>query len=412
MKVVHLIPSLKNVDSSAFLRYKVELIKSMSDEAEVTVLTSDRSKVSLGNARIEIYSPAMFVAGRSRKLNTLLADFNPDLVHIHAKFGMSAYILFRICRRRHIPVIVSADRQFEPWHAVTIRQKLLRGVNMSLMRPMFTCSTVLHSACRQEYDNLLKAGGCPLRHRPLNARTAEIDAFTITGTTTVSDMLVAMMALYRKAVDTYPFSRMSRDELDVEDKLIFRGVTDGRIAPPADGLAAIAGRLDGKAWRRISLHASDEGVTGLLLAGIRAAGLSAKIVDAASVSRFSTQRPAAECGMQRASRLIRRLEALGIGDGVERDVCASLITVAVKCRYASVRRSDFVKLYQTLRFNNYDEGRVAEAIAHTGLSKQCARLLCILGERYGLTEGYMYTLPLADEGTEKLRKKLFKSGIQ
>lgn len=412
MKVIHYIPNMKAIESSAFLRYKVDLLRLMSAQVEIMVLTSAKCSLQLGNSHVETFQPLSTVLGAGRRFKSLLTEFNPDVVHIHSEYDLSAYILFRLCRCFHIPVVISTDRCLEPWHAATFSQKLSRGLLMTLKRPMLTSSMTLHAACQQEYDNLNMSGGSQFRRRPLNARTVRIDAFTIVGTTTAEDMLDAMMTLYRKVVDTSPFYRMSNDESAVEDWLIFKGATSGRIDVSADDRRDILSRLDDKAWRRIFIHAGDEGVTGWLLAGIKSLGLDVKVVDPTSVSRFSLRRPVSASESGRIKRFMQRLKSYGLDSGIEYDVCAALVTTAVKCRYASVRRSDFVSLYLTLRFNDYDEERVSGVMARLGLSKPAARLLCILGERYGLTEGFMYTTPLDDKGTETLRKKLFKSEIQ
>lgn len=411
MRVIHYIPSLRAVEGSAFLSYKIDLLRQMSSRADVMVVTSVKGCVQLGNASLEVFPPFSTIWRVRKRFKTLLTKFNPDVVHIHAEFGMSAYILFKQCRRLHIPVVISTDRRLEPWHAATLRQKLSRTVLITMKRSMLTDSMVLHAACQQEYDNLNVSGGYPLRRKPLNVRTVRIDAFTIVGTTTTEVMLSSMITLYRKAVDTSPFHRMNNDELSAEDWLIFKGATSGHIDVSADDRMDILSCLDGKAWHRIFLHAGDEGVTGWLLAGIKSLGLDVKVVDPTSVSRFSLRRPVSASVSGRIKRFMRRLKSYGLS-GNEYNVCAAIISTAVKCRYVCVRRSDFVSLYQTLRFSNYDENSVACVMARLGLSRQAARLLCILGERYGLTEGFMFTTPLDDKGTETLRKKLFKSEIQ
>lgn len=51
-------------------------------------------------------------------------------------------------------------------------------------------------------------------------------------------------------------------------------------------------------------------------------------------------------------------------------------------------------------------------VCELNLSKDTARLLQIMKERYGLGEGFMFIEPLSDNGTQRLKEMLFKANIQ
>lgn len=71
-----------------------------------------------------------------------------------------------------------------------------------------------------------------------------------------------------------------------------------------------------------------------------------------------------------------------------------------------------VELFCSLRYNNYDEVLLYNKVCEFNLSKDTARLFQIMKERYGLGDGFMFIEPLADKGTQKMRKMLFKANIQ
>ena len=65
-----------------------------------------------------------------------------------------------------------------------------------------------------------------------------------------------------------------------------------------------------------------------------------------------------------------------------------------------------------LRSNEYDEDLVCNKLKTMKMLDSASRLLQIMKERYALGEGFMFADPLDDNGTMKMRKKLFKSRIQ
>ena len=96
----------------------------------------------------------------------------------------------------------------------------------------------------------------------------------------------------------------------------------------------------------------------------------------------------------------------------ERELCMSVVSMLDKINDASVHRSDFVKFGQMLRSNEYDEDLVCNKLKTMKMLDSASRLLQIMKERYALGEGFMFADPLDDNGTMKMRKKLFKSRIQ
>lgn len=418
MKVLHFIPSLRHVAGSALLSYKIDLLRLMSGQAEVGVLTSDAGNVSLGDVHIERYSALRAVGGLGRgKLAGLLADISPDVVHIHAIRGMAAFTLFRICRRMHIPVVISPDRRLEPWHA---SRYLLPGrpvVIGPFRHYMLSRSLALHAVCRQEAERLKRISRLPWRYgtAPLNDRVVGIDAFNIVGGRSVADMLADIMALYRKMIDTSPFLHMTAEEHRAEDVLVMMGASVGYadVTVPDEDVSAVRS-LEPNSWRRIFIHSADEGITSCLMAGINALGLDVSRIDVAAIPRFTLggNGSGARVGQDNDSRRLRKLRSDDSLGGVEREVCLSMVDAIMKARRSCIHRSDFVDLYRLLRFNDFDEDKVEERLRGMGLLKQAARILKILEEHYSLTDGYMFTVPLDDSGTAALRKKLFKSEIQ
>lgn len=419
MRVLHYIPSMKAVAASAFLGYKLDLLRLMSERMEVTVLTPDAGGVRLDGIRI-VTLPALRIACMRRKGWTkLLYKLGPDIVHIHVCGGISAYRLSCACRDMGIPVLVSLDRRLAPWHASC---RMLSGWPVSVGywgRAVLSYAMALHAVCCQEYD-ALRVMGRSFWHKgtgPFEEKVVEIDAFNITGGTSASGMLDSMIALYRKMADTLPFPRMNDDERYAEDVLITLGASEGRVdVKVADEKLPVIRSFGTESWRRIFLHSFDEGVIDYLMAGTRILRLNVPEgleTGVTTLERFGQcDRNIVNDNIIRNARAMRRLRSDDSVKDVELEVCSTVVETIIKVKHSCVRRADFVQLYRVLRFTDYDECRVEAVISSLGLLKQSARLMRVMEEHYGLTEGFMFTQPLDDRGTDTLRNKLFKSGIQ
>lgn len=414
MKVLHFIPSLESVAGSYLSDYKVALLRSMADKADVTVFTYNAGKVALGKAVVKIcpLSGLLFGAGR-RGFRKALTDMCPDVVHIHACWNYAASILFDECVRRHVPTVITVDRKLEDWHIS--RHYWLCKLPKSVMyqRRMLKKAGVLHFITEQEQADFGHLGWLPgIRSaKPLNTRTVTIEPFNITGGVSVEEMSDRLLALYQKVADSAPFNRMTEDERRAEDRLISIGLIGKNLARITDDDITLLRSLDGNSWRRILIHAHDENVSENLYEGLRQVGMPIPALSADTIDRFVRDSAGRQKNAATDSKIAKLMSDTAMPE-FERSVCVEFTELLLKIKYACAHRSDFVQLFNKLRFNDYDEDLVSEKISSIGLAKDAARLFKIMEERYGLGEGFMFTDPLDDKGTEKLRKKLFKSEIQ
>ena len=416
MKVLHYIPSAKAAAGSYVSDYIVGVVKSMSERAEVHVLTS-AGGARLGNSEMHVWRPGLlpFYTGR-RRLRRLLSALKPDVVHIHSCWSFYAAILSGECARMRIPTVITPGRRLEPWH-YSHRYFLSKLPKYILFqRKMVVRAAALHAVCAQEASDLAAFCWHPrLRAKhSLNSRVVETNIFDTPvsrGAPLVADEL---LKLYQKAVDSAPFPMMSADELLAEDWLIMTGAADGsrQTSVPGDVLS-VMNTLDGKAWRRIFLHSADQGVLDFVRRGLGVAGLSVPPLAVDKVDRFTDglNDRAAEKRLPGRSKL-SRLSSDGELSGRELDICTQFVSVMMKARKACVSRADFVGLCRALRLGGYDEDAVEAKVRSLGVSRDAAGLLQVLKERYGLGEGFMFSEPSDGRAAGKFKVKLFKSDIQ
>lgn len=416
MKVFHFIPNLKAVDTTCFLRYKASLIRTMSDEVDVHVLTSESSAFSLGNAVIHKYSPLkVYLAHKCRDFDRLLADIRPDVVHIHACWTMTAYKLLKSCERCRMPVVLSVDRQLEAWHVKDKYFCIKLPKLIVYQRYIIRNSICLHVVNSQEREGLLSFGWHPnIKARlSLNKNVITIQTFGFEDATFLRHMTEELLRLYQKVIDSNPFWMMKEEEVHAEDMLLNAGLTYGHNSKilTEDDVNKI-NKFTAETWRRIILHSSDQNILDFVLAGAKLNGISVPSLQPGSIERFPADfnpNGDTELTENETAKTLMSDDAI---PPIERHICITILTVLSKIKNRQALRSDLASLYKAIRFNNFDEALICKKIQEFRISKRTARLLQILSERYGLEEGFMFTEPLNDKETNKIRKVLFKSNMQ
>ncbi len=416
MKVLHFIPNLETEAGSNIFRYKPALFESMSERAEVHVLTLNKINETLGTATAHCCSAADLIYLNKRSaLARQLLEINPDVVHIHAGWNFAAYMLQHWCVKNRKPVVISLDKRLEPWH---IRHhspvKLIKFV--LFQRYMLRHADAIHSVSEQESKRLLRLG-FPLKlvsRATLNDRIGQVRIFNQTATMTAEDMSAAMIRLYRKVLDSRPFLSMTATDRHAEDMLLAIGVAKGRaVTSFSEQEIADVRSLDLNSWRRILLHAADQGILDMVKSSCSQYNLSLPPVDVKNAERFTYCGEAKDRGektfRERKTAMLKADKQLS---GTELDICIKIVDVLAKVKSMRIKRADLSDLYQTLRFNDYDETLTADKIHKLKIDRPTSRLFEILKERYGLGEGFMFLEPLSDRKTKQLIKNLFKSDIQ
>lgn len=414
IRVLHFIPSLEAVSGSYLSDYKPALLTSMADKADVVVFTCCAGNVALGRATINICPVSVVMSGKCRRrFRQTLTVVRPDVVHIHACWNYLGGVLADECARLHIPTVITLDRKLEDWHFRHHFWLCKLPELIMFQRRMLRKAGALHFITEQEMSDFKRFGWLPglKAEKPLNTRAVTICPFNITGGVSVDGMVDRLLALYQKVADSAPFNRMTDDERWAEDRLLAVSLLGRELAEVTDKDIALLRSLGGSSWRRILIHAYDEGVSDNLYEGLRLIGMSVPAIAAGTIDRFAREGHDVPKDVSTNVKIVRLMSDTDMPE-FERGLCVGIVELLLKIKYACAHRSDFMQLYNRLRFNDYDEDLVNSRICGLGLGKDVARLFMIMKERYGLGEGFMFTDPLDDKGTKKLRNQLFKSEIQ
>lgn len=417
MKVLHFIPQFNAVSASSALQYKLALIKSQAECADVHILTSQPPTEQLGNVVQHTYSPlkSLLSCGRSLFVK-LLNNIHPDVVHIHSCWNIHAFILQMCCIKSNTPVIISTDKQLEPWHTLDGYWLCKLPKLVAYQRYMLRRADALHAVCEQELADIKRFSWHPrLKSRqPINNKVEVVPVVGWHDPQLLREMTDRMMRLYQKVIDSNPFMLMSDADRHAEDALLHAGVCYGRLdAVMAESDMNHLKSYDDKAWRRLLLHAADEKILDLVLTGARQNNLPVSPFSQSKIVRFERKlRPTMSEEDIANNAKVKKIKADDELNDVEKKVCTAIIITILKLKCGNIHRSDLAVLYATLRFNAYNEAKVWRKMQSLKVDKSAARLLQMLGERYALEEGFMFAEPLSDKGTERLRTLLYKSNIQ
>ncbi len=394
----------------------------MAEHDEIHVLTAGRNKEN-GKIVLHRYSRAKILfKGYSSFFDKKIKEIKPDIVHIHACWNSVAYKFQKCCIAHRIPVVLTMDKQFEPWHLADNYLLCKLPKLLTYQRFMIKNAQVLHATTEQEHDRLIYLR---LKHllkitrrksdtkKAWNSRVVTVKRYDITNGLTVNDMSTDLVKLYSKIIDSYPFMGMSDEEIKLEDALLLQGMAGKKIGYSLpDDVVKILRLMDYNSWRRIFLHSLDEGIFDYVKVGALANGIDySSWINMDNVPRFPQQSSAHE-KVVKSDKKIARLKKDGSIPDKEKRLCLLLSGTVTRLESVKIHRSDFTTVYNALRFEDYDEDLLRQVVSRMGIRKNTARLFRLLEERYGLEEGFMFFEPLDDNRTAKLRKMLFKADIQ
>lgn len=315
--------------------------------------------------------------------------------------SLKAWRTARRCRRLDKPYILAPRRQLEPWHIARcpLRRLPLLLVQHSLIRN----AKAIRAVTEQERRNLLRLTVFGVANsdvaEPWNANVVAVGARSPLSYP-VARQEYSLDNLLRKVVDTHPFLCMSPDETAAENRLL-RVAIDSRHGNNDTMSTRDLPAVSDETLRKIRLHAIDEGVAHLIDG----------TAEAATIDRFAKTTKKNTSPLTRDSALTMPLHLEEVSDEEKATaddtlVCTMLLNLRFEIRRGTASKRHLTDVYELLRYTDYDEDRVARMLGRLHMQRFTRRLLAILDDALGLTEGFMPLPPLDDDGTRRLRNKL------
>ncbi|MBO5626334.1 MAG: glycosyltransferase [Prevotella sp.] len=342
----------------------------------------------------------------------------PDIVHIHVCWSWTAWRVMLWCRNHLKPVVISPGKQLMPWNVLRNYWLCKMPKLLIFQRWMIKNAHAIVAVTEQEQQHLLKIGIYPLLeyNDTWNDRVVLIPDARYTNKISEEDMNLLYLKLYQKVLDSHSFMVMSKDDKLAENTLLRLGLSQD---PESQGIsledAERVRSLSEDSWRKILLHADEEGVLQEIRQGASLLQIAPQTI--AGIDRFPARskknnHPLPEDKAQLKPFLLKEYsEEKHAGDADVR-VCTVILNFIHEMQKGTLSRRHVADLYSTLRFTDYNERKVTDVLQLLKERKTLARILQILHESLGLEEGFMPMEAKNDRGTRKIKKLLYKANIQ
>lgn len=382
MRIIHYIDSIKagNLLSDQLLR----LTSAQEEYADVKTITQQ---------------------GDFKKL---LADFQPDIVHIHSCWQYHIATYANWAEKKHCAVVFSPHWELNE-RARTTEQGMRKKVKALLYQAKMVRSTeALLVSSEHEKQEILSLGW-----------TQRIDIVrdsVLNSTLTDDEMAQQTITFYRKVLDTRYQFVMTAMEKDAIPSLLYVGLTEESVHNllPSDQLLNLRS-LNPEQWRRVLLYADDEGVREIVDSAISRLQLNAPAIDTAAIRRFPLLRPKETTSVD-TDKLVGNLpmtrQRLDDYTSKEDAIFKQIATIIANTRQIERKKRLSLRLltdlYKVIKYNDYDEDRLAEVLRHLRLYRYSCRIIQLLAEKTLLKEGFMPFPPRNDRKTKGMIRNNFE----
>lgn len=381
MRIIHYIDNIKagNLLSDYFLR----LTTAQKEYADVKTITQQ---------------------GDFKKL---LADFQPDIVHIHTCWERKAATYANWAAKKHCAVVFSPHWALDEKARMT-EQKSTKTVKTLLYQAkMVRGMDALLVTNEQERKEILQLGW--------TKRIDVVQDSVLNSSLNDDEMAQQTISFYRKVLDTrYQFA-MTAMEKDAVPSLLHVGLAQETTHNllPSDQLLNLRS-LNPEQWRRIFLYADDEGIREIVDNSISRLQLNAPTIDTAAIERFPLLLPKETTSVD-TDKVIGNQpmtrQRLSDYSNKEDAIIKKIATIIANTRQIERKKKLSLRLladlYTVIKYNDYDEDRLADALRHLRLYRYSRRIIQLLAEKVLLKEGFMPIPPRDDRKTKGIKRNNF-----
>jgi len=323
---------------------------------------------------------------------TNIASFKntlPNLIHVFGCWNYAAAMMLFKAHKAGIPTVYSPLGGLQPW-ALKKHKGDKEMKQLAYQKRMTSLASALHATNKLEYENLLKLNW--------NNRLQIIENKEITNDISEEEMGSKMQVFYQKVLDSNSYSLIDHDTFNIIGNLLQAGI-DKDSYQNNDTKADLINRLQQlkkEDWRHIFLYASQELILDKLYEGLTRLQFHAPSINLDEIELFPID--------NHYSNNKITIDP----NNLESSLCKAFHTLHEELKHRTAPLSHLSDLYEFLRFTSYNEDLFAELTEKSGLYKFTSRVIGVLQDCIGLTEGFMPILPIHDKETDKIKKGLTK----
>lgn len=231
-----------------------------------------------------------------------------------------------------------------------------------------------------------------------------------------SEMAKQTILYYNKVLDTRYQVAMSSMENDAIYSLLHVGLareTTHNLLP-SDQLLNLRS-LNPAQWRRILLYSDDENIREIIDDAISRLQLNAPNIETNTIQRFALVLPKERNPLNQKKIVgTKPLTRQRLNDNINSDetivrtIAIMLANAHQLDRKQTLSMRHLADLYTMIKYNDYDEDRLAEVLRHMRIYRFSRRIIQLLVDKLHLEEGFRPFSPLADNGLKAIMKRNFK----
>lgn len=336
-------------------------------------------------------------------------SMEPDIVHIHACWNLSAYRAQHWAMKQRFALVLSPHNGMQPWHVHHHLWLHKLPLLILYQRHAIKTADAIQVFSQSEYQRM--------KAMKWNSRLALVRNCTIDSRMPEWKMTSMLEGFYQKVIDSNSFRLMTTEEKTAENRMLHEALFQEQ------GVVGTEKHDEGKALpasslRKIFIHANDEGILQEVETGARLTQQETGVPDWEHLQRFprrikKSAEPLEQEKILSKSPLTKstlsNLREDEKPSDTENKLTVMLINIQHELKHQKLSRSHLTTFYRLLRFGEYDEDKFQRMLKQLKLQKFTARLMQILQETYYLEEGYMPIPPIDDKRTNNIRKLLQQS---
>lgn len=325
-------------------------------------------------------------ATEANDARTLLEGGQYDLLHLHGCWRNSSRQVVAWALKTGARLILTPHGQLEPWVKEENRWKEKLPKQLLYQRDIVkkAYAVIIQGQMEQECMNRLD----------WNKRTVVIRNAVVTSSITASDMARQTAAIYRKVMDSNQLELMDNDMRKALKSIIKAGITgDRRWLDEEENTLPVISQ-----WRQLLCYAHQERISDVLQRGLRILSLEAPDLDVTKTDCFMPDNYEDTGSIS---------STIGNQFATEND---RLIATFRYLRKLTARKQlgirHLVELDRELRQYGCEEEQLSEDLKVQNLWKLTSRLMQLMSELTGLTEGFMPVTPTNDRTSRQMRRQV------
>lgn len=314
-----------------------------------------------------------------------LQDLHYDILHIHGCWQYQAWQVARMAVKRGTRLVFSPMGQLEPWVVEHGYWKEKLPKKLLYQRWIVNKAYAVIVQGKMEEECLLRLGW--------NPRIVIIRNPQLTNTTTPQEAARLLDDVYRKVMDSNQLEVMNEQTVYMLRQFIKAGITSDRRWIEGDLIS-----MTQEDWRKLLCFAHQEHLTDVIKHGINILRFEAPDIDAANIPYFLPQ------GYEEMPSIEQSIGSSFVSE--KQRLIATFRQFKKIWQRRCLTIAHLAELDKELRSYPVDEGLLCEELQERKLLKLAARLMQLMADFTGLTEGFMPMQPLNDRTTKQMRKQI------